>query len=286
MTEDDGDLLTVKIAVKVQQMHFEHGLAAVSHRGPIADVGRTLQKTFGQVFVVDLHIAGIDPVQGKRLSVQFHIAGGKAQIAPELLTFDDSAGNAVGPVEQQLHQLEIALLQLLAHKGAADAHALVLATGRLHQLEAVAVAVCLQHGEIPAPLVTKAKVIADDQADNAQPLHQKIFDIALGTLGLQAGVETQLVDHVNALRFQQRQLLFQLAEPCRALLGRAGKEFFRMRFNQHHHPGHAELGCLVAQLLQNQLMTSVHAVELADGGNTGLVVLPEPGSVLDDFHGL
>ncbi|MNN39238.1 hypothetical protein D3C81_1532680 [compost metagenome] len=173
--------------------------------------------------------------------------------------------DAVGPAEQALGQGKIAGSQRLAHPRAADALAVLGDGGRRLDGETLARAGLDQQGEIAGAALAEAEIVADLQMLDAEPLDQDLANELPGGQLAQAAVEGQAQHPVDAGLAQQFELLAQAADAPRGLV--RGKEFARLRLEDHHAAGQPGLRRTLAQARQDTLVTAVHAVEIANGGN-------------------
>ncbi len=81
----------------------------------------------------------------------------------------------------------------------------------------------------------------------------------------QAAVEGQAEHHVDALPTQQLEFLAQAGQTHRRRIG--GEELARLRLENHHAAGYAQLQRALAQTRQDSLVPEVDAVEVTDGGD-------------------
>jgi hypothetical protein len=100
---------------------------------------------------------------------------------------------------------------------------------------------------------------------HAKPVYQDGVDELGGAQLAQTLVKRQAEHQVNPFGGQQIKLVAQTCQPGRSGLG--GKELARLRFENHHATGQAQLNGTLTQSRQDSLVTTVNTVEIANGGD-------------------
>ena len=175
--------------------------------------------------------------------------------------------------QQTLCQGEITAGQGIAHLGAADSHTFKLNGLRRFDGKALHRACLLQEFKIAHPVATKTEIVADLQMLNAQAIDQNsVYELG-GTELAQALIERQAQHPVDTGVSQQLQLVAQPGQTCRRRV--RGKELARLRLENHHAAGHAQLQRTLTQPAQDCLVTTVYTVKVANSGDTAPMLGPQ-----------
>ena len=136
------------------------------------------------------------------------------------------------PTQQTFGQGEIALGQHLAQPRAADALAAFSnGIGGFHG-KAMALAAALQKGKVARAITTKAKIVTHFQVLDTQTIDQDLLHKLLGTHLTQTPIEGQAQHPVNAVRFQQCELVTQPRQARRRIARR--EVFARLGLEYDH----------------------------------------------------
>jgi hypothetical protein len=174
-------------------------------------------------------------------------------------------GNLERTTEQTLGQGKIGSGQGIADLGAADADTVQFNGLRRFDGKTLTDPGLLQEIEVPYPITAEAEVVTDLQVLHAQAIDQNGIDELGGAELAQALIERQAQDPVDPLEGQQLQFVAQARQTgwCRV----RGKEFPRLRFENHHAAGHAQLERTFTQPSQDSLVTTVNTVKVANSGD-------------------
>jgi phosphoribosylglycinamide formyltransferase-1 len=185
---------------------------------------------------------------------------------------DHVATEAVGPPQQVTDAGKIRLRQRLAHQRTRDPMALLGDRGHGVNFHAKGCAEPLQQREVAGAPGAEAKVIADQEPLGMKSLDEDAGDEILGACGCQRLVEVGDADPIDSDFGQRLQLVAQIGDPDR--FGPAGrKELPRMRLERQHATDQAMASGIRNQPLQQRLVTTMDAVEIADGQRARLALV-------------
>ena len=121
-----------------------------------------------------------------------------------------------------------------------------------------------QEGEVTGAVAAETEIVAHFKMPHRQSIDQDLAD-ELGCRQLaQAAVEGQAEHHVDALPTQQLEFLAQAGQAHRRRIG--GEELARLRLENHHAAGYAQLQRALAQTARIAWCPR-DAVEVTDGGD-------------------
>jgi hypothetical protein len=176
------------------------------------------------------------------------------------------SGNAERTTQQPLGQDKIGSGQGIADLGAADAYPVQFDSLRRFDSKALQDAGLLQEIEIPYPVTAEPEVITDLQMLDTETVHQNGIDEFAGAELAQALVESQAQNPVDAFEGQQLQFVSQAGQTGWSRV--RGEKFSRLRLENHHAAGHAQLERTLTQPRQDCLVTTVNTVKVANSGDT------------------
>ncbi|MCY1206807.1 hypothetical protein D9M72_183870 [compost metagenome] len=253
------------------------GAPVALHARAHTDVGNT-----GQLPAFQFHADQVHAIERNPATLELHVGGRSAQLTAKLLPVQHPAGNGERAPQQAFGKGEITFGQRLADAGAADPQAIQLHRGRGFDAEAFRCTGLLQEFEITGAIATEAEIVTDFQMPGPQPLDQDRMD-ELGSAEFpQAAVERQAKHPVHTLTSQQLELVAQTGQTYRC--GIRAEELARLRLEYHHAGGQTKLSRTLAQPLENGLMAAVHAVEIADGGDTAPMLGSQVVEALNQLH--
>src|SRR5690606_23991240 len=265
------------VAAEVQQVYFQMGAAVSFHRRPAAYVGYPQLARAVQLDADPEHT-----VERCAEALELDVGSGRAQFTAKLLAVQYATCDAERASQQALGHIEIGFGQHLAHPGAADALAVVgNGIGGLHG-EAVDLTALLQQIEVTGAVTAEAEVVTDLQMLHTETVDQHLLDELVRRQLAQTAVEGQAQYPVNALLFQQRQLVAQTGQAWRRALGR--KELPRLGLEDHHANGHPEALAMGLQALENRPVTGMHAVEVPDCRHASPMTGAQIVQAADQFH--
>jgi hypothetical protein len=177
-----------------------------------------------------------------------------------------ATGDPVRPPEQAFGQGEISGGQGIADLCAANPDAIELDGLRRFDGKSLKDAGLLQEIEISRAVAAETKVIADLQVLDAKAIHQDGIDELAGAELAQALVESQAQNAVDAFCRQQLELVPQTGQTGRR--GLRSEELARLRLENHHATGHAQLKRTLTQARQDCLVATVYTVKVANSGDT------------------
>jgi hypothetical protein len=124
----------------------------------------------------------------------------------------------------------------------------------------------LQEIEIAYPIATKTEVVTDFQVLHTKAINEDGVDKFTGAEFAQALVERQAQDPVDTLFSQQLQFVPQPGKTCWCRF--RGEKLARLRLENHHAAGHAQLERTLTQPRQDSLVATVNTVKVANSGDT------------------
>jgi len=127
------------------------------------------------------------------------------------------------------------------------------------------------------------EIVSDDEITHTQSIHQQALDEFLGFHGRESGVELQTQDPIHGIAPQRLELFAQAREPRNG--GVRLEEFLRLRFEQDDLGGQTELLRFFRQLADHRLVTEMHAVKIADRGDTPAMLRPQVMPPAYELHG-
>mmetsp|Transcript_70428 Transcript_70428/g.165811 ORF Transcript_70428/g.165811 Transcript_70428/m.165811 type:complete len:423 (-) Transcript_70428:2047-3315(-) len=261
----------------LQAMDLQQHAASVLDRGPVAQAGDAGQRLGGEA----VHAHREDAMRGRLVMREAQVQRAEtvrrtglalAELAAELATVGDMAGDRIRPPQQRGRAGHVARGQGLAHGRAADAQAAHLIAHHAGHVEAARLAGSVQRRVIALALGAKAEVVAHQHVLRAQAIDQHLADEVLRGQGGERLVEGQDDHLVHAAAFELDQLVAQRGDAGRRQLGLAGlggEEVARMRLEGQHAARQATVAGLGLQQRQHGLVAAVHAVEIADGQRAG-----------------
>jgi hypothetical protein len=177
-----------------------------------------------------------------------------------------ATGNPVRAPEEAFGEGKVSGSQCITHLGAADANAVELDGLRRFDGKALHDARLLQEIEIPYPVTAETEVIADFKVLHAEAVNQNGIDELTGAELAQALVEGQAQDPVDPFGGQQLKLVAQACQSGRRSVRR--EKLSRLRLENHHAAGHAQLERTLTQPRQDSLVATVYTVKVANSGDT------------------
>jgi hypothetical protein len=177
-----------------------------------------------------------------------------------------ATGNPVRAAEQTFSEDKIGSRQGVTHLGTADADAIELDGLRRFNSETLHDAGLLQEIEIPYPVTAETEVVTDFKVLNTEAVHHNGIDEFAGAEFAQAMVKRQAQDPVDAFASQQLQLVTQAGQTGRC--GVRSEKLSRLRLENHHAAGHAQLERTLTQPRQDSLVATVNTVKVANSGDT------------------
>jgi hypothetical protein len=115
----------------------------------------------------------------------------------------------------------------------------------------------------PEAACAETEVVADHQPAHATAVDENAVDEVRGRQLSQPAAEVLDEHALDAGGLQSVELVAQVGDACRRLLG--GEEFTRMRLEGHHRRSQPARAGRAHDLRQKCLVTAMHAVEIADG---------------------
>lgn len=177
----------------------------------------------------------------------------------------DPSAEAEGTPQKALGEMQVALGQGLADPRAAHPHTVQFDGGGRLDGEPLLATGVHQEGEVTGAVAAETEIVAHFKMPHRQSIDQDLAD-ELGCRQLaQAAVEGQAEHHVDTLPTQQLEFLAQAGQTHRRRIG--GEELARLRLENHHAAGYAQLQRALAQTRQDSLVPEVDAVEVTDGGD-------------------
>lgn len=248
-------------------MYFEVGLAITLYRWPHADIGDAWPG-----LAVDVDVDQVNPGKRNATALELYVGRGRTQLASQLLAVEYPPGNLERATQQSLGQGKISCGQGIADLSAADAKTIQLNGLRRLDGKTLNDAGLLQEIEISRAVTAETEVIPDLQVLDAKTVDQNGIDELTGTELAQALVESQAQNTVDAFGSQQLQLVPQAGQTGRR--GVRSEELSRLRLENHHAAGHAQLERTLTQSRQDSLVAAVYTVKVANSGDTA----PMPGA--------
>jgi hypothetical protein len=177
-----------------------------------------------------------------------------------------ATGNPVRATEQTFGKGKISSCQRITHLRAADADTVKLDSLRRFDGKALRDAGLLQEIEVAYPVTAETEVVADFKMLHAQAIHQNGIDELAGAELAQTLVEGETQDPVNAFGSEQLQFVAQTGQTGRRRIRR--EKLARLRLENHHAAGHAQLQRTLTQSRQDSLVTTMYTVKVAYSGDT------------------
>jgi hypothetical protein len=141
--------------------------------------------------------------------------------------------------------------------------------------------VCAQQLDVAGAPGAESKVVPDGQPAHTTALDQHLIDELFGGDGGETPVEVLDEHAVDAAGAQRLELVAQIRDPRRRLIGR--EELARVRLERHHRREQAACPRGLHDLGQQRPMPAVNAIEVSDRQRTGLPV-GGTGNASDDVH--
>ena len=259
---------TIQIAGEIQQMYFKMGAAIPCYGWPHADIGDA-----GPGLAIDLDAGQVHPGQRHTTTLKLDIGGRRAQLARQFLPVQYPASDLKRTPQQALCKGEIAASQGITHLRAADAYTVKLDGLRRLDGKALHLPGLLQEVKVADAVAAKTEVVTDLQVLHTQAVDQDGIDEFGGAELAQALIERQAQHPVDTGVSQQLQLVAQPGQTCRRRV--RGKELARLRLENHHAAGHAQLQRTLTQPAQDCLVTTVYTVKVANSGDTAPMLGPQ-----------
>jgi hypothetical protein len=194
----------------------------------------------------------------------------------------DPAGDLERAPQQMGSEGKVCGSQRIAHFGTADADAIDLDGLRGLYGKTFFGADLLQEIKITDSVATKAEVVADLKMPHAQPVNQHgVYELGSTELA-EALIEGKTQHQINTLPGEQIEFVTQAGQTCRRRI--RGEKLARLRFEDDHTAGQAQLDGALAQACQDSLMAPVNTVEVANGGDAAPVLRAQIVKASNQLH--
>ena len=282
--EGHGDALAVQVQVRpAQDVGFDGALFSVelgirAHGDSGGEELGGLGAGHGSHDPAGVHAVGGDDA----FDVLGQVRGREPEGASALKSVADGAADAVEVAEDAGGTGDVAGCQELAHPGGGPAAPLGgLDVGDGDDAETVAAPQLAQRVNRARVAAPEAEVFADDDLARAAALHQVLVDEFLGLEAVDAGVVVRDEGGVQPRGGHRVQAVAQRGDQLEAHLGLVYLDGVRVEGDGHGVD--AELAGALDAGGDDLLVSVVHAVEVADGDDTGLVA-GNVGEGIPDVH--
>lgn len=267
----------IKVAGKIQKVHLKVGAAVTGDGRTHANVGDARPG-----LAIDLRADQIDSAQWHATTLELHVGGGRTQLARQLLAVQNPSGDLERATEQTLGKGEVRTRQGFTHLSTADPDAIDFNSLRCFYAKSVGVAGLLQEVEVPNPVAAETEVIAHFKMQDTEAVDQHGLDEVRCTELAQPLIERQTQHPVNTLLREQFQLVAQTRQTCRR--GFRREELTRLRLENHHAAGYAQLDRTLAKTRQNSLVAAMYTVEIANRGDATPMMGAQIVEASDQLH--
>src|SRR5260370_20612556 len=278
--EGDAEMAAIEIAGESEEMDLEREIAAAEGRAH-AEIGDAVVPA---VAAADGGAHRIDAAGGAQVIGELDMGGRDADRAAAPIALLDPAIDLPGAGEERRRIARPAFDEKMA-----DARRRVNFAIALHRLddgdaEAESLAHPAQQRRIAAAAVAEDEVVTDDGLANAEPGDKHVAHEILRAQRSEFEVEMQIVEEVGAETAQQ----FGLDAKRRQAKGRQPglKDTARMRLEGQDTLLHAGRARELAGLADDELVTEMDAVEIADRDRAATRASRKPGVMAKDIHRL
>jgi len=277
--DSELELSAIEIGVGIQEMGFnaDGGVFGMDGRAP-ADVDDGEGGSVGPA-----GLGGIDAEWGHHESGDIDVGGREADLATALLAGDDSSADGVGAAEHGLGAGEVSGADRLADASAADGLGFVLGGGEGVGGEAEPSSELAQQGRVAAASVSKVEVLSHMDAGEAIEVADQLHDKGLAAEAAEMRIESDEPSRVQPEAGEGVEALAKRLDQRRGLVG--GDDGGWMRVESDGDGESAEGPGVLAEVVEDVLVSSMDAVEDADGEGDGLSGWGELSGLADDSHG-
>ncbi len=255
--ESDVDRPPVKLAVEIEQEHFQQRRGRLKHR-PQAETRHAVV-----ALAVDAGTHRIDAMLEPAGRIEPDIGGGEAKLAPALVAVDHLAGHEPRRAEQLRRFHHLALVERRAHRARRHRPALILE--RRHDVDGKAEppALLLQILRRAGAVLAEMEIEANGRAADAETAHENLLDEFFRRGRHQRRVEGHDDGAIESGACKQAQLV-ALARKLEQRVLRP-QELSRVRREGERRSLAVELSRSCARGVDHGAVAAVHAVEIADG---------------------
>ena len=209
VAENNVNMLAVKCASKVKQVHFQCRLLAINRRAQANVCDAVLRASVFQRHANNVHAA-----QGRHLPEQ-NIRRGRSDTSSQLPAINNTAPDAVGAPKQRLGLFELVIQQQVTNSGATYPLACNGNGAGVLDGEAGGFAYPFQQCKVPGPIAAEAKIIAHNKVAHRQPVDKNIVYKAHSGVSAEVLIELQTEHDINARCQQSFQFLPKPHQPGR-----------------------------------------------------------------------
>ncbi len=275
--ELDGDRLAVQLSHLREEVGLDHR-AGSAKRWRVADRCDPSDPP-----ILDPCTGHVDPVGGNRLGLGPHIRRGKSKTPPSTGAPRHATANDVSPAQKTTRQGDVSV----GHRStdAARVYDDVSDVDRADHLnrEPIATSSLDQPFDVPGPVSSEVKIVANDQLLRVENLDQKAADELVG-FDLRERARERL--HHGRIHPTSR----QRGEPVAKVHQQPGSGFGpehrdRMGFERQRDTCDAAKVCVLAYVPQNDLVPTMNSVKVADRDHRTAELAASALQVPDDPHG-
>ena len=277
MPEHGLDRPAVDIPAEIEEVHLENRRGRfLFERRPHANVRHAVV-----LLIQPLDLHRVHAIDGCAIPVQLDVRRRRPQLPAKLATVDHLAHDRVGMTQHGLRSVEVTRCKRFTDPRTRYTDVLVGHRVEIGQLEPVGFTPGPEQIEVAAAIVPEAEVVTNEQRPHADPVDQDVDELVrLDRAGFFVELETQHV--VDAVLVEQRHFFAE----ARQTRGRVEdvEILFWLRLEADEHAGRTQRVGLVPNLLQDGLVATMHAVEVADRDDAATMSFAEIDQTTDDFH--
>lgn len=271
-------VFSVNILVEIKKMHLEQ-IMVTFHRRALAEAGNAIN----QHISCHAHAHRKYSVQRTLAALERDVSRRIAQLPAKLLPTDYPSTDGVWPTQQYPRALEITRTQCRPHRRAADAVAVEAEGVHARDLKALGISRRLQTLVIPRPFPAVAKIVTDDHTPDAQSPDQNLIRENVRLKSCEKRIKSQTQELIHPGAAQGAHFLGKTSKTRRS---RSERKMLRRRWLEYDDRGNAALPPRLPHHPGNDcLVTTVDAVEIADGRRASAMSGAHVVQAADQFHG-